>query len=116
MPSLTPTPSFPLTTVALTNPFGQLASVVITGGSVSAVYVNGVSAGTGGTYSVPPGGTISVTYTGSPSWTWSDFLNEDDEAYAASNTSGAYGAGQNLPTGAGHEVAGETGLGEAEDN
>src|SRR5215469_5000487 len=57
------TPGVPATTVPVTNTTGQTAMVVITGGTVTTVLVNGTSAGTGdGTYAVPAGGNIAVTY------------------------------------------------------
>lgn len=65
------TPSFPATTVPVANASPLPATVVISAGTVGTVTVNGASAGTGdGTYTVPAGGTIAVTYTGTPSWTW----------------------------------------------
>ncbi len=64
-------PSFPLTTVPYTSTFPVPVLVTITGGTVTEVAVNGVSTLTGdGTVLVPPLGSITVTYTGSPSWTW----------------------------------------------
>ncbi len=45
--------------------------MTVTGGTVTGVDVNGVSAGTGdGTYTVPAGQTISLTYSVAPTWTW----------------------------------------------
>jgi hypothetical protein len=39
---------------------------------MTAVIVNGTTVGTGaGTYVVPAGGTISMTYTVAPAWAWS---------------------------------------------
>jgi hypothetical protein len=65
------TPSFPLTTVPVTNTSPLPATVVISSGTVGTVTINGVSAGSGdGTYTVPSGQTIAVAYTGSPTWTW----------------------------------------------
>jgi hypothetical protein len=65
------TPAFPATNVQFLNTFGQLAAVAITGGTISSVKINGVQVGTGaGTYGVAAGNYISVTYTGSPTWTW----------------------------------------------
>lgn len=64
-------PSVPSSGTAATNTTSIPASVVVTGGTVSQVDVNGVSKGTGdGTYIVPPGGTITLTYTSAPTWTW----------------------------------------------
>lgn len=65
------TPAVPLTTVPVTNTGFIPVTVVISGGTVTTILVNGVSAGTGdGTYTVPPGGTIAVTYSAAPTWTW----------------------------------------------
>lgn len=64
-------PSFPATTVAQANTFPFPVQVVISAGTVTAVAVNGVTVGAGdGTYNVPAFGAITVTYTGSPTWTW----------------------------------------------
>jgi hypothetical protein len=66
-------PAVPATTVAAQNTTNQAYTVVISGGSgLSAVTVNGVIVGSGdGTYTVPPYGAISVTYsTTAPTWTW----------------------------------------------
>jgi hypothetical protein len=57
--------------VAAFNETGVTQTVVVTGGTLSAVTVNGASVGTGGTYTVPRGQAIALTYTGSPSWSWS---------------------------------------------
>lgn len=47
------------------------ATVVVSGGTVSNVVVNGVSVGTGdGTYTVPAGQSITLTYSVAPTWTW----------------------------------------------
>jgi hypothetical protein len=65
------TPAVPATTVAATNTSPLPATVVVTGGTVTNVAVNGVTAGTGdGTYTVPSGGTIALTYSAAPTWTW----------------------------------------------
>ncbi|MCI4366937.1 MAG: hypothetical protein L3K08_04215, partial [Thermoplasmata archaeon] len=65
-------PTFPASgpTHPFVNPYGGSATVVITGGTLTAVFVNGVSQGTGGTYTVPAAQPIYVTYTGAPKWTW----------------------------------------------
>lgn len=66
-------PGVPSSTVALTNPFFRDALVVVTGGTVSAVSVDGVAQGytaTGFTVPVPTGKTITLTYTVAPSWKW----------------------------------------------
>lgn len=65
------TPSVPASATPATNTSPLPATVVITGGTVSSVSVNGVTAGSGdGTYAVPAGGTIAITYSAAPTWTW----------------------------------------------
>lgn len=65
------TPAVPASTTPVTNTSLLPASVVITGGTLTNVSVNGVTAGTGdGAYTVPAGQTIAVTYTVAPTWTW----------------------------------------------
>jgi hypothetical protein len=68
------TPAVPATTVTATN--GNAVGVWVTlpssDSTVTAVKVNGATVGTGpGTYWVPAGQTIALTYaSGSPTWTW----------------------------------------------
>ena len=58
--------------VADTNSSSSFVTITNSGGTVTAVYVNGVLVGTAaGTYLVPLGGTISMVYTGAPTWVWS---------------------------------------------
>jgi len=62
--------SFGSTTV-VPNATGTVVLVTITGGTLTFVFVNGVQAGTAaGTYLVPVAGTISITYSVAPTWTW----------------------------------------------
>lgn len=62
---------FPASGTAFTNPTALSAAVVITGGTVSQVTVNGVNVGAGdGMFTVPGAGTIRLTYTGTPAWAW----------------------------------------------
>jgi hypothetical protein len=66
-------PGLPATTVALVNPFWRDAMVVITGGTVTVVAVDGVATGyvaTGVTVIVPSGKSITLTYSVAPSWDW----------------------------------------------
>lgn len=59
------------TTNLVTNATGTVVAVTITGGTLTFVYVNGTQVGTtAGTYLVPVGGTISVTYSVAPAWAW----------------------------------------------
>jgi hypothetical protein len=64
-------PAVPASTVAATNSFAFPVPVTITGGTVSAVVINGVTQGTtSGYFLVPVAGTISITYTSAPTWSW----------------------------------------------
>jgi len=68
--SATP-PSVPATTVALRNPFWRDAAVVVNGGTVTAIAVDGTATGlTTGLVVVPTGKTITLTYSSAPTWTW----------------------------------------------
>jgi len=73
-PSLASPPAVPASTVAAANTTGTAVKVTISGGtSVTTVTVTGASGlgGSGdGTYYVPAGGTIAVTYSGAPTWAW----------------------------------------------
>jgi hypothetical protein len=65
------TPAVPASGTPVTNTSPIAATVVVTGGTVSNVVVNGVSVGTGdGTYTVPSGQSITLTYSAAPTWTW----------------------------------------------
>lgn len=65
------TPAVPASGTPVTNTSPLPATVVITGGTMTAVIVNGVTVGTGaGTYTVPAGQAIQLTYTVAPTWTW----------------------------------------------
>jgi hypothetical protein len=65
------TPSVPASNTPVVNTSSLPATVVVTGGTVSNVVVNSVSVGTGdGTYTVPPGQSITLTYSAAPTWTW----------------------------------------------
>jgi hypothetical protein len=64
-------PSVPASGTPVTNTSSLPATVVVTGGTVSNVSVNGVTVGSGdGTYTVPPGQAITLTYSAAPTWTW----------------------------------------------
>lgn len=67
----TSTPSVPASTVSATNSNAWGVAVTITGGTLTSVVVNGTQVGTtAGTYPVPAGQTISVTYSVAPTWAW----------------------------------------------
>lgn len=64
-------PAVPASTTAYTNNFGSDAMVHVTGGTVSAIAIGGTSTGlTSGSFRVPSGQTITLTYSVAPSWTW----------------------------------------------
>ena len=72
-------PSFPLTTVPYVSLFPVPVLVTISAGTVTNDAVNGTNVGSGdGSYVVPAFGTITVTYTGSPTWTWTTEGREHD--------------------------------------
>lgn len=65
-------PAVPASTVPIQNPNPYPVKVVISGGTLTAVTVNGITVGTGdGTYLVPAAGSISITYSVAPTWVWS---------------------------------------------
>lgn len=65
------TPAVPASGSPATNTSAMPVTVVITGGTMTNVVINGVSVGTGaGTYTLPPGGSTTLTYTVAPTWTW----------------------------------------------
>jgi hypothetical protein len=64
-------PTVPATTVAYTNAYGVDATVHITGGTVTVIAVGGVTTGlTSGSFRVPSGSTITLTYSVAPTWVW----------------------------------------------
>jgi len=64
---------------------------VITGGTMTNVSVNGVTAGAGaGNYALPPGGTIAMTYSVAPTWAWSDPIAEGYTAHLLGLEPGRY--------------------------
>lgn len=76
------TPAVPASTTPVTNTSPIAASVVISGGTLTNVSVNGATVGTGdGTYVVPAGGTIAITYSVAPTWTWTLQTTAGAQAY-----------------------------------
>jgi hypothetical protein len=70
-PSTFTQPAVPASTVAVQNTSNQPYTVVISGGTATVTTVNGVVVGGGdGTYVVPAYGSIAVTYSVAPTWTW----------------------------------------------
>jgi hypothetical protein len=82
------TPAVPATTVPVVNATGQYVNVAVTGGTMTNVSVNGVTVGAGaGNYSVPPGGSIAMTFTVAPTWAWTNPLPTSySPGYSAYNT------------------------------
>jgi hypothetical protein len=64
-------PAVPATGVAQYNNTGQPVTVTVSGGTVTAITVNGTATGlTSGVILVPANGTIAITYSVLPTWTW----------------------------------------------
>lgn len=64
-------PAVPATTVDLQNTFGREATVIVTGGTVTVIAVDGVATGlTSGSVFVPAGKNITLTYSSAPTWKW----------------------------------------------
>ena len=61
------------TTVAAPNPNPVPVSATVTGGTVTQIAISGVNTGqTSGTFTVPVGGSITVTYSAAPTLTTAD--------------------------------------------
>lgn len=76
------TPSVPASGTPVTNTSPLPVQVVITGGTMSAVVINGVTVGSGaGTYTLPAGQSITLTYTVAPTWTWAAQTTGGAQAY-----------------------------------
>ena len=55
----------------VTNTTGTVVDVNVSGGTVTHIYVSGSDTGqTSGHVYVPVGGTVSITYSAAPTWTW----------------------------------------------
>jgi hypothetical protein len=64
-------PAVPASTTVYTNAFGVDAMVHVTGGTVSAIAIGATATGlTSGSFRVPAGQTIKLTYTVAPTWKW----------------------------------------------
>ena len=95
-------PSMPASGVAVRNTTGWLVGAAITGGSVSAVTVNGVqmASSSPATVALPPGGMITITYSSAPTWSWKTTVNGSspiepeptDLTYTFGSTGLLYGA------------------------
>jgi hypothetical protein len=116
------TPAVPSSTTPVPNNTGQDISVVLLGGTVTHVTVNGTDRATSSPANVmvPNGQSITLTYSGAPVWAWMNFLNLDlldslGIAYASNNTVAASGASGYSPVNdlpyAAHSEGGLAGLG-----
>lgn len=64
-------PAIPASTTPLLNPVFRDAAIHITGGTVTAIRVDGVLLGvTSGLVILPTGKTVALTYSTAPTWTW----------------------------------------------
>jgi hypothetical protein len=64
-------PAVPGSTTALVNPFWRRADVHVSGGTVTQVAVDGVNQlSTSGSFTVPSGHSITLTYSSAPTWAW----------------------------------------------
>lgn len=64
-------PSIPASGTAQTNDFPVNVRVFVSGGTVSAIAINGTDTGlTSGQITLGPGETITLTYSAAPSWAW----------------------------------------------
>lgn len=117
------TPAMPTSTTVVTNTTGQNISVILLGGTVTVVAVNGVTVAATSNVNVllPAGSTIAVTYSVAPVWAWMNFQYTPGQqpsnasAYMQENTivpSGVSGYSElNALPYAQHAEAGQTGLG-----
>jgi hypothetical protein len=115
------TPAVPSSATAAANPTGKPLYVILAGGTVSAVSVNGTSVATSSpaNFALPAGESVTLTYSGAPVWAWLDFPwlaspPSTGTAYAQENTvppSGVsgYSPVNDLPYAA-HAEGGEPGL------
>ncbi len=64
-------PSVPASTVAYANNTGLDCTVIVTGGTVTAIAIGGTDTGlTSGTVRIPHNQTITLTYSSAPTWAW----------------------------------------------
>lgn len=118
----TMTPAVPASGTAVANSTGKPLYVVLAAGTVTAVSVNGASVATSSPANValPPGGSITLTYSVAPVWSWLDLPwlappPSTGTAYAQENTVPASGVAgyspvNDLPYPA-HAEGGLSGLG-----
>ncbi|MBN3781152.1 hypothetical protein G3O06_26935 [Burkholderia sp. Ac-20345] len=67
------TPAWPATGVDIVNPYGSKAQVLIFGGTVTSIKLNGqqmFNTTVNAPITVEPDGVLNITYTGTPGWIW----------------------------------------------
>lgn len=94
-------PAVPASTVAQQNVNSYPVRVVVSGGTATATFVNGIQVGVGdGTFIVPSGGSISITYSLAPTWVWSNAFPSSTAnlgaGYSLYTTSDESGQSKNL--------------------
>lgn len=71
VPSGIATPTLPASATTVGNPYNVPVLVSVVGGTVSEIDVNGNNTLlTGGVFAVQPGGSIKITYSVAPAWSW----------------------------------------------
>jgi hypothetical protein len=116
------TPAIPASLTAVANTTGQDITVVLAGGTVTHITVNGTDRGTTtpAQVMVPNGASITLTYSGAPVWAWLNYFNLDlldslGGAYASNSTILATGVSGYSPANAlpyaQHAATGSTGFG-----
>lgn len=64
-------PTLPASTVAYTNSYGYPCRVTVSGGTVTNITLDSIATGlTSGSFVIPIGGTIAITYSSAPTWKW----------------------------------------------
>jgi hypothetical protein len=116
------TPAVPASGTAVANPTGQDISIILLGGTVTHVTVNGTDRATSSPANVmlPAGESVTLTYSAAPVWAWMNYFNLDladslGDVYANPNTVLATGTTGYAPVNdlpyAAHAATGNPGFG-----
>lgn len=94
-PPVIATPAIPASPATVTNNSTGYVAVAVSGGTVTVIAVNGTTiyTATGNTVIVPPGGSVGLTYSVLPTWTWTAVVD------GVSQASGALAQSIQLPPG-----------------